>query len=234
VLIAQPAYVAPPTATAARELRRGILGTVPDSWGLDDALGYATGVLDGEHVRLRELHEADLPQLEVWLRDPSILIFDTDTVRPRPEGAPTELLRRWSANDTPASVGFSIVTRDEGTLVGHVGLFNIDPKDRNAEVNILLGPPHQGRGYGTDAMRVLVRYGFLELGLHRIELGVFAFNERALAAYSKAGFVVEGRRRQRVFHGGSFHDDLIMGILRPEWERGQERATRASGAAAGA
>jgi RimJ/RimL family protein N-acetyltransferase len=103
-------------------------------------------------------------------------------------------------------------------------LADIKPKDRNADVNIVVGPPHQGRGYGTDAMRVLVRYGFLELGLHRIELKVFAFNERAVAAYTKAGFVLEGRRRQRVFHGGAFHDDLIMAVLRPEWELGQQTA----------
>jgi RimJ/RimL family protein N-acetyltransferase len=186
---------------------------------MEDALGYATSVLEGERVRLRELHLDDLPQLDAWWRDPAVLLFDSDAVRPRPEGAPTELFRRWSANEDPASVGFSVVARDEGTLLGHVGLFNISRKDRNAEVNIVLGPPHQGRGYGTDAMRVLVRYGFLELGLHRIELAVFAFNERALAAYTTAGFVLEGRRRQRVFHGGAFHDDLVMAILRPDWEQ---------------
>ena len=201
-----------------------MLGTVPGPWTLDGALGYATGVLEGELVRLRELHEADVPQLDAWWRDPTVLIFDSGVVRPRPEGAGAELFRRWSANADPTSAGFCVVTRDDGTLVGHVGLADINPKDRNADVNIVVGPPHQGRAYGTDAMRMIVRYGFLELGLHRIELKVFAFNERALSAYTKAGFVLEGRRRQRVLHGGEFHDDLIMAVLRPEWEQRQQTA----------
>ncbi|MGZ4650005.1 MAG: GNAT family N-acetyltransferase [Kineosporiaceae bacterium] len=194
---------------------------MPGEWTFDDAVGYAASVLEGDLVRLRELHETDLAQLDAWWREATVLVFSTDVVRPPPQGAAGELFRRWSANQDAASAGFSIVSRDADTLLGYVGLFNINAKDRNAEANIFIGPPYQGQGYGSDAMRVLVRYGFLELGLHRIELGVFAYNERAVAAYTKAGFVVEGRRRDRVLHGGAFHDDLVMGILRPDWERRQ-------------
>jgi RimJ/RimL family protein N-acetyltransferase len=64
----------------------------------------------------------------------------------------------------------------------------------------------------------MVRYGFQELGLNRIELGVWAFNDRAIAAYRKVGFVEEGRRRQMTFHAGQFHDEVLMSILRSEWD----------------
>jgi len=73
-----------------------------------------------------------------------------------------------------------------------------------------------GRGFGTDATRLAVRYGFREMGLHRIELHVLAYNERALAAYQRVGFVVEGRRRDAVFHDGRWHDEVLMAVLRSD------------------
>jgi RimJ/RimL family protein N-acetyltransferase len=110
------------------------------------------------------------------------------------------------------------VTKDSGELVGQAALFNIMAKDRCATLGIFLGPEHHGRGYGTDTVRTLVRYGFAQLNLHRIELGVFGFNTRAIAAYRKVGFVEEGRRRQAVYRSGAWHDDVRMAILRSEWD----------------
>lgn len=63
----------------------------------------------------------------------------------------------------------------------------------------------------------MVRYGFEEMGLNRIGLGVWAYNDRAIATYRKIGFVDEGRRRQVVFHAGRFHDEVLMSLLRSEW-----------------
>jgi RimJ/RimL family protein N-acetyltransferase len=185
---------------------------------MDDALGYAGTLLQGERVRLRELRDADLAQLDACWHDPGVLVLNANAVRPQPEGAAVERFRRWSANDTGTAVGFVVVDRQDDTLVGHITISGIVPKDRRGELAVMIGPPHQSRGYGTDAVRTVVRYGFLELGLNRIELGVYAFNERAVAAYTKAGFVVEGRRRDQVWYGGRFHDDLVMGLLRAEWQ----------------
>jgi len=64
----------------------------------------------------------------------------------------------------------------------------------------------------------MVRYGFLELGLNRVGLNVWAYNDRAIAAYRKAGFVEEGRTREAVWHDGRFHDELSMGLLASEWD----------------
>lgn len=82
---------------------------------------------------------------------------------------------------------------------------------------IAIGPQSVGQGYGLDATRVLLRYGFDELGLHKIELQVWAFNTRAIRAYEKAGFVTEGIRRAVAFHAGAFHDEVLMGILEEEF-----------------
>ncbi len=75
-----------------------------------------------------------------------------------------------------------------------------------------------GKGYGTDAMRVILRYGFTELNLKRITLGVFGYNARAIRSYEKAGFTVEGRMRKALYRDGSRADIVFMGILRDEWQ----------------
>ena len=79
-----------------------------------------------------------------------------------------------------------------------------------------------GRGYGTDAMRVIVGYGFREMGLHRIQLSVAPFNPAGIRAYEKAGFVEEGRQRESVLHDGRWYDEVLMSIL------DHERAARRS------
>ena len=79
------------------------------------------------------------------------------------------------------------------------------------------GREYIGRGYGTDAMRVIVGYGFREMGLHRIQLGVAPFNPAGIRAYEKAGFVEEGRYRESVLHDGRWYDEVLMSILDHEW-----------------
>ena len=87
-------------------------------------------------------------------------------------------------------------------------------------VGIMLLRAHLGRGYGTDAMRLIVGFGFREVGLHRIQLGVYSFNPRAIAAYRKAGFIEEGRRREAIYHDGHWYDNVQMSILEHEWRAG--------------
>jgi len=93
-----------------------------------------------------------------------------------------------------------------------------DPKaDVAATLGIALGREHVSRGYGTDAMRVIVGYGFREMGLHRIQLSVAPFNPAGIRAYEKAGFVEEGRHRESVLHDGRWYDEVLMSILDHEW-----------------
>jgi RimJ/RimL family protein N-acetyltransferase len=172
----------------------------------------------GQVVRLRALREDDLPVLCGWWQDQRVAVFQTPgPTRPRPAEGLAELLRTWSKNDG-ADCALSVTTAVSGELVGHGALFGASVKDRCATLAILVGPEHQGHGYGTDAVRVLLRYGFAELGLHRVELNVIGYNVRAIAAYRKVGFVEEGRRRSAVYRSGGWHDDLKMAMLRSEWE----------------
>ncbi|MFD9129571.1 GNAT family N-acetyltransferase [Kitasatospora sp. NPDC059571] len=180
-------------------------------------------VLTGALVRLRELREEDLDRLVAWWNDPATAVRQvTGPAHPRPAAEVAAMFWTWSQN-AGCNLGLSVVTRDEGELVGHVTLYGADPKDRCATLAVLVGAPHQGRGLGTDAVRTLVDHGFTELGLHRIELTVNGDNAPALAAYRRAGFTEEGRRREAVFRHGRWHDHVQMGILDREHRERPER-----------
>lgn len=182
----------------------------------DAAFSYASGLLVGERVRLRGTRDDDLPTLAHWLMDPEIRSTQSNIVLPLSEAAARELIAGWSKNEGP-DVGFSIETLDSERLVGHAGLFGGGVKDRRRMVGIYIGRPFLDQGFGTDAMRLIIDYGFRELGLHRIELTVMGFNARAIAAYRKAGFTEEGRAREAVFHDGHWYDEVSMAILAHEW-----------------
>ncbi|WP_205709085.1 GNAT family N-acetyltransferase [Kineococcus siccus] len=182
-----------------------------------DATAYGRALLVGDRVRLRALHEEDLPQLDRWWQDEELMALQADAVRPRPPGSQTETFRRWSVNDSSTAVGFSVVARDGGELVGHVTMWGADVRTRCATLAIIVGSEHTGQGYGTGAVRVALRYAFQEMGLHRVQLQVWAANDRALATYARAGFREEGRRREVSFHAGRWHDEVLMAVLEHEW-----------------
>ncbi|WP_082498935.1 MULTISPECIES: GNAT family N-acetyltransferase [unclassified Rathayibacter] len=182
----------------------------------DAATAYGAGLLRGERTRLRPATENDLAAIDTWWNDPAQAVLQHTTVLPRPAGAAAEALRGWSANATAGAVGFAVVELADDSLAGHVTLYGGGLPQRCATLAIILGPHAVGRGLGPDAVRVAVDYGFDELGLHRIELGTAAFNTRSQAAYRRAGFTEEGRRRDAVFHAGSFHDEVLMSVLAHE------------------
>lgn len=114
---------------------------------------------------------------------------------------------------------FSVYPLDSERLIGFVELNVTNWQHGNAWVGIGIGEREDwNKGYGTDAMRLVLRYAFDELGLYRVTLGVFAYNPRAIRSYQKAGFVIEGRERDALLRDGERSDMLVMGILRPEWE----------------
>jgi RimJ/RimL family protein N-acetyltransferase len=197
----------------------------------DVAQAYGRSLLVGDLVQLRPLQERDLAQLERWWSDPEWQVFQQQTVRPQPDGPAQELFRSWSRNDSGASVGFSVETRSSQELVGHITLWGASLPTRSATLGVIIGAPHVGAGYGTDAVRVVTRYGFRVMGLHRIGLTVAAFNDRGRRAYEKAGFQVEGVRREAVFTDGGFTDEVLMGLLQQDWA-GSEESVRTSRAGA--
>jgi len=181
------------------------------------AFGYGDSILVGDRVRLRGVRDDDLPTLAKWEMDPGRMATLSNQVAPPSEAAAKELIAKWSANEND-DLGFAIETLDDPpVLAGNIHLWGAHPKDRCATLGIALGREYIGRGYGTDAMRIIVGYGFREMGLHRIQLSVAPFNPAGIRAYQKAGFVEEGRHRESVLHDGRWYDEVLMSILDHEW-----------------
>lgn len=188
-----------------------------DSGFLSDPTAYADRLLVGRLTRLRPLLDDDLPLLARWWNEPQWMVLQQGRVVPGDARATEEMFRKWSANNDESGVGYSIVNGD-GDLVGHLTLWGITPTVRIATYAIIIGSPYVGRGYGSDATRVALRLAFDELGVNKVELRVWSFNERARHVYAKVGFVEEGRRRAAVHHGSTFGDEILMGMLRHEYE----------------
>jgi RimJ/RimL family protein N-acetyltransferase len=166
------------------------------------------------HVRLRPITEADLPVFVRWFNDPEV----TRWLQMEP-GVTLDGERQWFAGiSSPDSKELIRAIEVDGQHVGNTGL-RLHADGFSANFGITIGEkPAWGNGYGTAATREMLRIGFEERGLHRIELQVWPDNLRAQCCYLKCGFRVEGMRRQAVRKGESWIDAIAMAILREEWE----------------
>ena len=114
---------------------------------------------------------------------------------------------------------YAMVLLDGDVLIGSISIHNIDHLNRNAFIGIFIGEQeHRRKGYGAEAIRLLLEYGFATLNLHNIMLTVHADNAAAIACYQKVGFREVGRLPEWVFKGGKYVDKLYMGILAREFE----------------
>jgi RimJ/RimL family protein N-acetyltransferase len=126
----------------------------------------------------------------------------------------------------PDSMALAIHLRDSDRLIGTCAFSQLDGDNGSALFHITIGEKDAwGYGYGTEATTLMVEHAFDRLGLHRVALSVFAFNERAIRTYRKVGFIVEGRSRQSIWRDGRYWDELHMSMLDTDWadrERGPE------------
>lgn len=175
-------------------------------------------MITGDRVRLRHVEKGDLSRFVEWLNDPEVtqgLSFHTPLSMAEEENWFEEMLEGPSEE---RSLCIEAKKSDEWQLIGNSGFFNIDWRNRSAELGLFIGDKtYWGKGYGTEVVELLLQHGFGTLNLHRIFLRVFEDNPRAIRFYEKAGFIHEGRLRQAEYHNGQFHDVLFMSMLRPEW-----------------
>jgi RimJ/RimL family protein N-acetyltransferase len=174
-------------------------------------------MLQGERVVLRPIQS--------WDRERLYELVETIEVRALSSGKPPLPLsleqtearhKRWIEERDENSAWFAIDVDAE--LIGECGLHSIDHYQQLAEVGISIAKDHWGKGYGQDAVRTLLDYGFRHLNLVKISLRVLADDERAVGAYRKVGFVEEGRLRAHAWYDGVRHDELVMSVLRDDWK----------------
>jgi len=169
----------------------------------------------GKKTRLRAIERGDILRFVKWLNDPEVRRY-LAMYMPLSQAEEEKWFER-QLEDQNSKV-FAIET-EEGVHIGNVGLHNIDWKNRKAILGIFIGEKeYWGQGYGSDAIRALLGFAFREMSLHRVYLSVYDYNERAIRCYEKCGFRHEGRLRKAHFSDGRYHDELMVGILREEFE----------------
>ena len=179
--------------------------------------------IEGERVLLRHHRPDDLADIRRWYLDPELGRLTRYSLRPMEV---TEIDRFFHARLlSPEQVGYAIVLRDSARLIGSTTFSNLDADNGSTLFHISIGEPDVwGEGYGTEATELMLWLAFDRIGLHRVALSVFSFNSRAIRAYEKAGFRLEGRHREAIVRDGGRWDELTMGILASEW-----RVRRANG-----
>lgn len=178
----------------------------------------------GKRVRLRALEKSDVSKFYDWVNDPEVTAGLTlylpmstldeekwfDSVQQRPQ------------EEKPFAI--EIHDGEAWRLVGNCAFFDLDRVAHAGEFGIMIGDKSiWGQGYGTETVGLILHHGFRTLNLNRVSLRVYADNARAIRAYEKAGFVLEGRMRQAVYKQGRYQDVLLMSVLRQEWDAQQER-----------
>lgn len=185
-------------------------------------MGSSELEIKGKNVILRSLKEEDLKYLEADLEFRRMVGGDQDE-RPLSLEERKKLFRKKKRDKSRRN--FTILAKD-GKAIGHVFLHHINDKDRRAGLAIgIHKKTFRGRGLGTEATKLILRYGFEVLGLHRIDLRVLEYNEAAIKCYEKCGFKEEGRERESGFVDGKWYDDIRMSILEHEWKKVEERKT---------
>ncbi len=178
------------------------------------------GILEGDKVSLRVFDpERDHMYYHAWMKDNQFMrLLDSDPIIFWPK----KMVKEWFEKQMDGSVTMAIFRKnDETKPVGFIALDGINWVSGDAWVAVGIGERDDwGKGYGTDAMRLMLRYAFCQLNLHRVSLSVFDYNPRAIRSYEKAGFVREGVSPQFVEREGKRYDMLYMGILRSEWKEG--------------
>ncbi len=181
--------------------------------------------LAGRNIYLRPLEPADRSFFLRWYNDAE--------TRAR-IGAPTptceveaDALSRRSGQDC---VWFAVVRRSDDKVVGETGLLRMFPAWQTTDLTIMIPDPQdQGKGYGSEAVYLMMDYAFGYLGYHRIAIGVVGFNHSALAFYQKMGFRQEGVQEQGYYYNYQYHDFIMMRILREEFLALQEKTGQEHG-----
>ena len=169
--------------------------------------------MTGKKCYLSPIDVNDVEKFTEWLND--LEVTEYLTLYPQIINLENEkdFLLKLSKEHT-----YSIVDNDSNKLIGNCGFVSLDHLNQTAEVGIFIGDKKLwSNGYGTEALSLLLDYGFKALNLHNVSLRVYSFNERAQKCYDKIGFKTIGRKREALLRGNERHDIILMDILRNEF-----------------
>jgi len=176
-------------------------------------------MLKGNGVLLRAIKRSDISYFLKWFNDPEVVQY-LAMYLPMTEMAEDKYIEELGTARARSHAQFVIEVKAGASSksIGTCGLEGINSKDNHATFGIVIGEKdYWSKGYGVEAARLLINYGFEQLNLHRISSAAVAFNERSIKFHKKLGFQEEGRLRQVMFKNGQYHDRVEFGMLREEW-----------------
>ena len=170
--------------------------------------------LVGERIYLSPRSTEDVEKYTEWFND----FKTTDYTGRSHQTMSIELEKKYLEEHKNEDTVFAIVEKGTDKLLGTVGLHEVNHIKRKATLGIFIGDKnYRSKGYGTEAIRLILDFGFNYLNLNNIKLDLMEFNERALACYKKCGFKEYGRRRKCEFINGKYYDTIAMDILAEEF-----------------
>ena len=169
--------------------------------------------IKGDRLYLSPINSSDLELYTKWMNDKSV----TENL-----GSYSKMISLKSEEafleDSFNGYNFAIVLRDDDRLIGNVSLMDFDSINQTATLGVFIGEnDDRNKGYGREAIKLILNYGFNSLNLNNIMLRVYSFNERAIDTYKKIGFKEIGKRRKSVFRDGKYYDEVFMDFLRDEF-----------------
>ncbi len=173
-------------------------------------------IVTGECIVLREMRQSDLERIHAWVNDEAIVKNLAFSVFPRTLNDTQAFLNTQLERKNNETVFFSMAKKDDpnSLYLGTVGLKNIDYIHRKAEMSVVIGSRAEaGKGFGTEAVKLICQYGFEMLNLNKIYLKFIEFNEQAAKVYQKVGFQTVGKLQEDVFYRGNYHDQVYMELL---------------------
>jgi len=176
-------------------------------------------MISSQRIRLRPIQRSDLSFFVEWLGDPEVRQFITVNIPLSLEEEEMwyEQVLKHPKPERPLAI--EAKEGDDWRLIGNISLFDLNWVHRSAEVGILIGDKRfWNRGFGREAMQLMVKHAFETLNLNRVYLRVDVENVRGIRAYERAGFVREGVLRQAVYRNGYYSDMVVMSVLRSEWQ----------------
>ena len=171
--------------------------------------------IKGERIILRAQKEEDAPFYAYWFNQPKVMFqcgFE------KPTDAEEEKRRIIAHNGALDAVWFTI-TDLSGNIIGETGLLRMFPAWHQTDLTIIIpDPAMQHRGFGTEAIRLVLDMAFHEYEMHRVAIGVVGLNTDALRFYKKIGFKQEGILEEGYYYNNTYSDFIMMRILRREWK----------------
>ena len=171
--------------------------------------------LVGDRIYLSPRNNEDVEKFTEWMNDFQV----TDYTGRSGVIMSLEGEKKYLEENSNSEGTFVIVTLEENKLIGTIGLEKINTINRSAILGIFIGDKeYLSQGYGTEAIRLILDYGFNYMNLHSVKLELLSCNERALKCYKKCGFIETGRSRESAFLNGKYYDIISMDVLANEFK----------------